>query len=128
MTAASNHPIRVLVVDDHAPFRRVARDLLERRGFRVVAEAAGTQDALEAAARTGPEAAMLDIRLGDGDGDGFELCRALMGAYPRLAVVLVSSDDRLGLPERVRSSGARGFIPKSRLAAADLVGLLARES
>jgi DNA-binding NarL/FixJ family response regulator len=127
MTAPPEDPVRVLIVDDHAPFRRLVRELLERRGLRVVAEASGARDALDAAARSAPEAALLDIRLGGGDGDGFALCRALMRAHPRLAVVLVSSDDRLGVRERVEESGARGFVAKSRLAAVDLRGLLARE-
>jgi DNA-binding NarL/FixJ family response regulator len=127
MTAMPGDPVRVLIVDDHAPFRRIARELLERRGFDVVAEACDAHDAVAAAASAAPEAALLDIRLGGENGDGFALCRALRGAHPRLAVVLVSSDDRLGVPERVRASGARGFVAKSRLAAADLAGLLARE-
>jgi DNA-binding NarL/FixJ family response regulator len=127
MSAPPDDPIRVLIVDDHAPFRRLVRELLERRGFDVVAEASGTPDAVDAAARAAPDAALVDIRLGGEDGNGFALSRALMRAFPRLVVVVVSSDDRLGVPERVRESGARAFVSKSQLAAADLRGLLARE-
>ena len=39
---------RVLIVDDHEPFRAVARELLERGGFVVAGEAADAAGALAA--------------------------------------------------------------------------------
>ena len=120
----SRNPVRVLIVDDHAPFRMVARALLERRGFAVVGEADGAQAGLEAAERTAPEAVVLDVRLGDGD--GFDVCRALTRGDPRLAVLLVSVDEHRRAAARVCDCGARGLVEKSRLASVDLAALLAR--
>ena len=52
-------PLRVLIVDDSAPFRRAARELLHRRGYVVVGEAgtaAAARDAVERArARRAPD-------------------------------------------------------------------------
>jgi hypothetical protein len=48
---AGDVPVRVLIVDDSAPFRRAARDLLRRRGYVVVGEAGCAAAALEAAER-----------------------------------------------------------------------------
>lgn len=70
---ASTNALRVLVVDDERRFRDAARQLLERRGYAVVAEAGCAATALDAVERFAPEAVLLDVRLGDDD--GFEVCR-----------------------------------------------------
>jgi CheY-like chemotaxis protein len=111
-------PLRVLIVDDSAPFRRAARELLHRRGYIVVGEAdtaAGARDAVE---RVTPDALLIDVGLPDGC--GFELAAALTRAQPNLAVLLMSADDPPAETERVRASGARGFVLKSCLAAVPL--------
>jgi CheY-like chemotaxis protein len=41
----------VLIVDDHAPFRAVARALLQLEGFEVVGEAADALSAIDAVGR-----------------------------------------------------------------------------
>jgi DNA-binding NarL/FixJ family response regulator len=111
-----------LIIDDHPAFREVARELLERRGFAVVAEADCATSGLEAAERVAPEAVLLDVRLPDGN--GFDVCQALLRRDPDLAVLLVSADQLHRRPEHVRECGARGFLPKSRLASSDLATLL----
>jgi DNA-binding NarL/FixJ family response regulator len=111
-------PGLVLIVDDAALFRDVARELLERRGYEVVGEAGTAAAAIEMVERLAPDAALVDIRLPDGD--GFALAAALVDARPGLAVLLTSADRVPPDPAGVRASGARGFVLKSRLAAADL--------
>lgn len=113
--------MRVVIVDDQASFRRAARELLERRGFLVVAEAEGAASALEAVAQGAPQAALVDVRLGDGD--GFDVCRALVAVDPGLAVLLTSANEIRDGAAQVRDCGARGFVLKSRLAAVDLARL-----
>jgi len=81
----------VLIIDDHAPFRAAARELLERRGFTVVGEADGAKAGLEAAEAVAPEAVVLDVQLPDGN--GIDVCKALTEANPTLAVLLVSADE-----------------------------------
>ena len=113
-------PSRVLIIDDHAPFRAAARALLERRGFIVVAEADGAKAGLEAADAVAPDAVVLDIDLPDGN--GIDVCRTLTEANPDLAVLLVSVDADNG--RWASDCGAVAFLPKVRLASADLGGLL----
>jgi DNA-binding NarL/FixJ family response regulator len=110
-------PPRVLIVDDQPSFRRLARELLERRGYSVVGEADSAAAAVDAAERLAPDAVLLDVRLGDGN--GFEVSDALTRASPAHAVLLVSNNDYCDC-HRVKDSGARGFVLKSRLAATDL--------
>jgi DNA-binding NarL/FixJ family response regulator len=119
--ATSTQPLRVLIVDDHSVFRAAARELLERRGCVVVGEADGAAVGLDAARRIGPDAVLLDVQLG-GD-NGFEVCRAMTGSDPRLAVLLVSANGCHAGSADVRDCGACGFVVKSRLARTDVVAL-----
>ena len=59
---------RVLIVDDHEPFRAVARELLEGAGYVVAGEAADAAEALAAVAADAPDAVLLDVQLPDRDG------------------------------------------------------------
>src|SRR4051794_23054462 len=113
-------PQRVLIIDDHAPFRAAARELLERRGFAVVAEAGNARTGLQVAEAAAPDAVVLDVNLPDGN--GIDVCRTLTEANPALAVLLVSADPRNG--RWASGCGAVAFVPKVRLASADLGGLL----
>src|SRR3954464_5473220 len=112
--------LRVLLIDDHAPCRAAARELLERRGFAVVAEADGARAGLEAAAAVAPGAVVLDIQLPDGN--GIDVCRALIEANPALVVLLVSADPDQG--RWAGDCGAVAFLPKDRLGPAGPVVLL----
>ena len=88
----------------------------------MVAEAGDASSGLEAARRIAPEAVLLDVRLPDGN--GFDVCQELTDGDPELAVLLVSTDEQSHRAGHLRACGARGFVMKSRLARADLIGLL----
>jgi CheY-like chemotaxis protein len=115
---AQGGPVRVVIVDDSAPFRRAARELLQRRGYLVVGEAGTAADALNAVEHFSPDALLLDLGLPDGC--GFELATSLTHAQPNLAVLLTSANDPPAGKDRLRASGARGFVLKSCLAGAPL--------
>lgn len=112
----------VLVVDDHASFRKVARLLLEFEGYEVVGEAADGRSGLEAARNLAPDLVLLDIQLPDLD--GFDVAgRLTSGASPPV-VILTSSHDGDDFGMLIRRSGARGFIPKAEITGARLAALL----
>jgi CheY-like chemotaxis protein len=115
---APQGPARVLIVDDAAPFRQAVRELLERRGYVVVGEAANAASALAEAARVRPDAVLLDVHLPDGS--GLDVCTALCGTRPAPAVLLVSMYDLPGPDRHLEACGARGFVLKSELASTDL--------
>lgn len=111
----------VLIVDDHAAFRRSARLLLEADGYKVVGEAVDGHSALFKAERLAPEVVLLDVFLPDLDGFvvASELtCRGLA------VVVLTSSRDGRDFGALVSECGARGFIPKTELSGAALAALV----
>jgi CheY-like chemotaxis protein len=113
---------RILIVDDDACFRALARTLLEASGYTIAAEAAGGAQALAAAARVGPEAALIDVQLPDID--GLALARRLHQTDVNLRIVLTSTDPTLVAPAALAQSGAVAFVPKDKLAITDLAPLL----
>jgi DNA-binding NarL/FixJ family response regulator len=115
--------LRFLIVEDHAEAREAMRELLEESGHEV-AEAASGSEAQAAVSEFDPEGVILDLRLGDEN--GFDVARALTDAWPDLAVVITSVDQDDVSPERLRASGARGFVSKYRLHAVDLAALFER--
>lgn len=116
--ARTTQPISVLIVDDARPFRRAARDLLERRGYTVVGEADNAASALRLAERLAPDAVLLDVSLRDAD--GFQVSSILTLADPSPAVLLTSTDVDLSSYARLTTSGARGLVGKGQLAMTDL--------
>jgi DNA-binding NarL/FixJ family response regulator len=111
----------VLVVDDHAGFRELARALLEDGGYAVVAEAGDGASALRAARAVRPDAVLLDVHLPDMD--GFAVAAALARERPAPRVVLTSTDASEAIGSLVRRSGALRFVAKDALATAPLGAL-----
>ena len=113
---------RVLIVDDHAPFRSLARRLLVVGGFQVVGEAADGAHALSAARDLAPDVVLLDIQLPDVD--GFTVAEALAAVERAPIVVLVSSRALVDYGHRVDASTARGFIAKADLSGETLLRVI----
>jgi DNA-binding NarL/FixJ family response regulator len=109
---------RVLIVDDDARFRALARVLLEASGYTVAGEAADGAEALDAARRLRPNAALVDVQLPDTN--GLALARQLAESDGRLRILLTSTDPTLVAPAALAESGALAFVPKDELAVTDL--------
>ena len=112
----------MLIVDDHAPFRSLARRLLVAGGFQVVGEAADGAGALLAVRDLAPDDVLLDVQLPDLD--GFAVAEALAREPGAPVVVLVSSRERLDYGHRIEASTARGFIAKADLSGETLLGVI----
>ena len=111
----------LLIVDDHASFRAVARAALSDR-FTVVGDAADAAHGFELAREHRPDVVLLDVQLPDLD--GFAVAAALAAEDHPPMVVLTSSHGRWDLEPLLRQSSARGFIEKEHLSADALAGLL----
>lgn len=103
----------VLIVDDHAAFRAVARELLEAGSFDVVGEAEDGASALARAAELRPDVVLLDIQLPDLDGFAVAERLAECGAPP--AIVLISSRSATTFRRRLAANPSWSFIAKSDL-------------
>jgi CheY-like chemotaxis protein len=104
-------PVKVLIVDDDAAFRRIARGALAERGYDVVAEAQSVAEARTAVAAAHPDAVLLDVNLPDGN--GIALADELSGS---LRVLLTSSEEA--------ATGTTPFVPKTELLLVDLAAYL----
>ncbi len=113
---------RVLIIDDNRDFRRVARQLLERHGFVVVAEAETGVSGIEQAKEHRPDLVLLDVQLPDID--GFEVAERLSALDVSVDVILTSSLDVTDFGALVARSPALGFVAKAELSASAIEALL----
>jgi DNA-binding NarL/FixJ family response regulator len=112
----------VLIVDDHAGFRRRARELLEASGYEVVGEAADGASALTEADRLRPEITLVDVQLPDLD--GFAVARRLRAVGSTRTVVLISSRELADYGSRADHAHADGFISKADLSGETLLAIV----
>jgi|SRR5215470_106078 len=111
--------LRILIADDHEFIRRGVRALLEAEpGWKVVAEVADGQEAVEKSKELKPDILVLDIgmpRL-----NGLETARRIGKVSPETKILILSMHDSENLARAVVQAGARGYVTKSE-AARDLV-------
>ena len=105
----------LLIVDDQADFRGLARRVLSADGFDVVGEAEDGPAAVAAVSSLRPDVVLLDVQLPGFD--GFEVTRRLRVAS-NAVVVLTSVREREDYGDRVERCGAHGFVRKVELSGA----------
>lgn len=104
--------VRVLVVDDQAPFRRAMCSVVEETdGFEVVGEVDSGEASLEAAATLAPDLVLMDVHLPGID--GLEATRRLAALPVAPVVLLLSTYDEDAGEGFVAESGAAGYVTKS---------------
>ena len=108
---AGRPPIRVLVADDHALFRRGLRTVLELDGdIVVVDEAEDGIVAVEKAEANVPDVVLMDVRMPRCG--GIEACQAIKARVPSARIVMLTmSDAESDLFDAVRA-GANGYVLK----------------
>ncbi|GIF68242.1 DNA-binding response regulator [Asanoa ishikariensis] len=104
-------PIRVLLADDQALVRGALAALLSLEpDLEVVAEVGRGDEVVEAARRTGPDVALVDVEMPGGD--GIAATAALADAVPGCRVLVVTTFGRPGYLRRAMEAGASGFVVK----------------
>ncbi|OLB81113.1 MAG: DNA-binding response regulator [Actinobacteria bacterium 13_2_20CM_2_71_6] len=100
-----------MVVDDHPMWREgVARDLAEA-GYEVVAAVGEGAQAVRVAGAARPDVVVLDLQLPDLS--GVEVIQGLLGAYPRVRILVLSaSGEHQDVLDTVKA-GATGYLLKS---------------
>ncbi len=103
--------IRVLIVDDHALYRRGLQTILDTEdGIEVVGEAADGVEAVEQAEETLPDVILMDVSMPKRG--GIDACRVIRQRVPSARILmLTSSDDETHLFEAIRA-GAHGYLLK----------------
>jgi DNA-binding NarL/FixJ family response regulator len=105
--------LRSLIVDDSDSFLRSASRLLESQGLEIVGTATSSAEALELAAASSPDLALVDVELGEED--GLALAAELSTRSPETRVIMISTYDRDQMQDLIAATSAVGFLPKSGL-------------
>ena len=106
-------PQRVLVVEDHAPFRSIICKLLQQRlDLRIVGEANNGLDAIRQAEALRPDVVVLDIGLPKVN--GLDVAGRLRTLIPDAKVMFVTIESSLDVVEQAFSIGAHGYVYKPR--------------
>ncbi|MGH2694312.1 MAG: response regulator [Actinomycetota bacterium] len=103
--------IRVLVVDDHALFRRGLQMVLEGEDdIEVVGEAGDGAEAIEKAEDTAPDVVLMDVRMPKRS--GIEATRVIKDTIPSAKILMLTiSDEEADLYEAIKA-GASGYLLK----------------
>lgn len=108
----SDRKIRILLVDDHAMFRKAIRSLIGKTGdLEVVGEAASGKEALEQAEALSPDVAVMDVYLPDEN--GIEVSRQLLAGCSTLRIAALSCDSRLQVVGKALQAGILAYVFKS---------------
>lgn len=103
--------LRVALIDDHPPFRKRLRALLEQDpNIEVVAEASNGQDILDIALNTDFDVACMDISMPGMD--GIETTQRLLAIKPGLRVIGLSAYPDTHYVEAMMAAGALGYFTK----------------
>jgi CheY-like chemotaxis protein len=113
--------LSVLIVDDNAEFRAVARRLLIRQGFAVAGEAGSGAEGVSLARALAPEAVLLDVHLPDANGYSVARELARLPSPPR--VLLTSTDRDADDEARSADGGVLSFVRKDQISRANLEDL-----
>ena len=111
-------PIRVLLADDHQIVRQGLKDLLQREGFTVIAEAPDGREAVRLAREHRPEIAVLDLSMPLLN--GLDAAREIQQSCPRTALILLTMHTEDPYIVEAMRAGVKGYVLKTQ-AAADLV-------
>ena len=116
------HPVKILLVDDHAVVRAGIRRLLEQHpGFAVIAEAESGERAYQAYGECEPDVCVMDLTM-PGMG-GLEAIKRILTRYPAAKILVLSMHENAAFASQSLKAGAKGYLPKSSLAE-DLVSAL----
>jgi DNA-binding NarL/FixJ family response regulator len=109
--AAGTEPIRVLVVDDHALFRRGLQMVLGAEDdIEVVGEASDGTEALKVAAETTPDIVLMDVRMPRRG--GIDATMAIKDAVPSTKIIMLTISDEEGDLFDAIKAGAMGYLLK----------------
>jgi len=108
---AQNEPIRVLIADDHAIFRRGLHTALEiAPTVQVIGEAGDGQQAVEMAESLQPDVILMDIHMPGMS--GLEAVRLIHSTSPRIAIIMITMFDDADTIFAAMQAGARGYLLK----------------
>ncbi len=107
-----NTPLILLVVDDHAGFRRTVRQMFDGRAV-VVLEAASGEEAVECFVAKHPDWIIMDLRM-PGMG-GIKATEAILKLNPRARIIVISQFTDIEFRQQALRAGALHFLDKEHI-------------
>jgi response regulator NasT len=101
--------MRILIAEDETIIRLDLRDLLERAGHEVVAEARDGEEAVALAREHQPELAVMDVRMPKLD--GIEAAKTILADRP-IPIVMLTAYGQEELVSRAIEAGVFGYVVK----------------
>jgi response regulator NasT len=101
--------MRVLVAEDETIIRLDLKDLLERSGFEVCAEARDGEEAIALARSERPDVAIMDVKMPKLD--GIEAARRILDERP-IPIVMLTAYGQDELVQRAAEAGVFGYLVK----------------
>jgi DNA-binding NarL/FixJ family response regulator len=115
--------LRVLLVDDQALFRDIAKNMFSSvEEFEVVAEAVDGADAVDAYANLRPDLVLMDVQMPRVN--GLEATKQILKGNPDAKVVITSMRSEPEYRRLALDTGALGFIAKRDLSLSALKDVL----
>ncbi|MCB0393781.1 MAG: sigma-54-dependent Fis family transcriptional regulator [Bdellovibrionales bacterium] len=108
--SADGKEIKILIVDDEEPIRRVLSDSLRDDGFTVEVAADG-RSGIVAAKSFQPQIMLLDIWM-PGDLDGIGVLESIKTQFPEIQVVMMSGHGTIETAVKATKMGAWDFVEK----------------
>jgi DNA-binding NarL/FixJ family response regulator len=106
-----DHPIRILIADDHEVVRQGLAAIVESEpGMTVVAEARNGLEAVEQFRRERPDLALIDLKMPELDGVG--AITAIREEFPRANILVLTTYDRDEDIFRSLRAGAKAYLLK----------------
>ena len=104
-------PRRILILDDHPVVRQGIKLLINTQpDMTIVGEAQTEAEARRLIRELNPDAVIVDLSLGEGD--GFNVVRDVSAHFPQIRVLVLSMHDEAIYAERLLAEGASGYIMK----------------
>jgi response regulator NasT len=101
--------VRILVAEDETIIRLDLRELLERSGFEVCAEARDGREAVELARAEQPDLAIMDVKMPRLD--GIEAARQILAERP-IPIVMLTAYGQREVVSRAVEAGVFGYLVK----------------
>ena len=101
--------MKILIAEDETIIRLDLKQLLERAGYDVVAEARDGEEAVELARLHEPDLALMDVKMPRLD--GIEAARRMLEERP-IPIVMLTAFDQRELVERAAEAGVYGYLVK----------------
>lgn len=110
-TLRAGESLRILVVDDFAPFRESLHSFfLDHKLMTIVGEAADGEAAIELAFRLAPHVIIMDVKMPRIN--GVEATRRIKRFLPGVHVIGISTQDDTFIKESMKAAGSSHFVTK----------------